>query len=343
MKVCIVTLIRTVNSGSYLQGAALGKAIEKLGHEVCFYNTKRSLKSRMRNAKITLGMLFLDGFSEFKKQLGSLRSFSKLQRSLPLTRNAEGYDCIVLGSDTIWNIEAKSLSERAKLFWGTAFNNKVITFAGSAANSGESSFVNDPTYPEAVARWSAIGVRDGHTRTIISRLTDKPIEMNCDPTLLFDREYYEAEAGELPKGRFLFLYCFDDFTEKQTEELKRFAEERGLEIVQGVNGRKQKAADRSVENSPENFIRHMLAAEYVITDTFHGTAFSINFRKDFAVMNRGKNKVLDLLSTLGYEDRLVSKGGSIVEILNAPIDRADRSGKLESLRAASWEYLKKNI
>jgi hypothetical protein len=343
MKVCIVTLIRTPNSGSYLQGRALGRAIEKLGHEVCYFNTKRSFKNRLHDSVKTVRMLFKDGPSEFKKQVGSLKSFARLQNELEFTDDASEADCVVLGSDTIWNLDAPSLKKKTDLFWGLVFPGRIITYAASAANAGEDHFISDPVCKKAAARWFAIGVRDKHTRDVISLLTDKPIEINCDPTLLFDREHYLDEAGKLPEGRFIFLYSFDDFSAKQSEELRRFAKEKGLEIVQGVNGRKQSSADRSVENSPENFIRNLLAAEYVVTDTFHGCIFSVNFNKRFAVIDRGKNKVSDALNAFGMSERLVSKGGSIVEALEASSDGSECIEKLDALRASSWEYLEKNL
>ena len=82
----------------------------------------------------------------------------------------------------------------------------------------------------------------------------------------------------------------------------------------------------------------MIYADYVITDTFHGTVFSINFNKNFIAIDKGKKKVSDLLSMLKMENRIL-KNRSISELFLAPPDYTECNYCLEHFRKKSWSFL----
>ena len=86
-------------------------------------------------------------------------------------------------------------------------------------------------------------------------------------------------------------------------------------------------------------MQYMLAADYVITDTFHGTAFSMNLEKRFAVIDRGKNKVNELLEQYGFLDRLSINDNQLEQILDTPIDYLIRMQRITVSRKKSIDFL----
>jgi hypothetical protein len=348
MNVCIVTLLNTNNCGSYWQARALGIAIEKLGHSVSYYTFNYLPEYRIADYKAIFGMFAVQGFSEAVKYINSLRSFSRLRKDLSFERNQNNIDCVVLGSDTIWNLGSKNLNANFAILWGTVFSGKkIITYAGSVANAKKELFI-DERIQEAVNRWNAISVRDEYTRSIISNCTNKPVEMVCDPTLLFDQEDYDNMLADnmltdTVKDNFIFLYLFKDLSDAQTNELQRFALANDLRIIQGVNGKKLKASDYSVENSPLLFLKHMIGAKYVVTDTFHGTIFSINLNKQFVSIDREKNKVNEAIHSLGFDDRLIRDDKPFLSKLTSSIHYDERMKQVNDLRKFSWSYLKRTL
>lgn len=344
MRICIVTLVKSINSGSYWQARALGLVLEKLGHSVCYYDYDYTLKYRMQNYKGILDMIISQDMSEGIKYAKSLRSFSRLQRGLPLTKEIDAINCFVLGSDTIWNLESENLTAKFDELWGRAFRDKkVITYAGSVANACEELFKNDSRIDEAVSSWFAISVRDQYTREIIAKHTSKQIKLVCDPTLLLQKADYAGMTEHSKDSDFIFLYTFKDLSAEQSDALASFAKRNKLKIVQGVNGKRRKAADYSVENSPISFLQHMLNARYVVTDTFHGTMFSINLHKQFVAINRGKNKVNEALQSFGFADRLVSDDAGFMDRLTTTIDYNVRMQEIDRLREESLDFLKSNL
>ena len=97
--------------------------------------------------------------------------------------------------------------------------------------------------------------------------------------------------------------------------------------------------------SIENWIRYIAGAKFVITDSFHGLAFSLIYNKQFVVISpsNGKNSRLkDLLKSVGLEDRYFDENDPIIyrELQNKKIDYNKVNSKLEILKKVSWDYLK---
>ena len=344
MKVCIVTLIKSNNSGSYWQARALGLTIEKLGHSVCYYDFDYTLEFKLKEFKRLLGMIVHLGKTVTQKYIDSNKAFSKTRNKLTFVKNNQDFDFVVLGSDTIWNLESKNLYKNFDILWGSAFpNHEIISYAGSVANARKELFENNERIKSSVSLWSRIGVRDEYTRQILTPYTDKEIELVCDPTLLLTKQDYVVFHNNDLKDEFIYLYLFKDLSDEQNNALKEFARDNNLKIIQGVNGIKLKSSDYTVVNSPLNFLDYMIAAKYVVTDTFHGTIFSINLNKQFVSINRGKNKVIEAVRTLKFEDRLVSNSDSFINILNTSIDYDERMQYVEDFRSSSCDFLRKSL
>ena len=352
MKICIVTFYKSDNSGTFWQAKILGKAIERLGHQVCYFDTKSTTMSTVEKFLAFGKMLFLPAHNKtvkIMKDFKSKKRFYECRKELKIIPNnpqiIKDIDCFVLGSDTIWNLDGKRIEQKIKLMWGNQFDGKkVITYAGSVANTSKEKFSQFPQLPSYIQKWKRISVRDSHTFEILSSVTDKPIEIVCDPTLLFDKNDYQKMLSDPSKEKYIFLYLFKKLSSDQQEQLRSFADEQGLKIIQGTHGNRNSTFyDEMSINEPYAFLNNMFYASYVITDTFHGAVFSTNLEKKFVAMERGKNKVNDFLKSVGLENRLVCGGQDLLSTLTKDIDYEVVNQAVASMRERSYQYLKSAI
>ena len=303
------------------------------------------MASRRQRYRALLRILLRNGTKAAGRYVQSLQEFAKAQQLLHVIGDSQtdSVDCFVLGSDTIWNLESRNLVANIPVFWGSKFKNaRVISYAASAGNAGKELFAQHPELSEAARAWSAVSVRDRYTYDIISSLTDHPVRMVCDPTLLLPAETYREDAGGIAEGNYIFLYLFSRLSEEQMKDLRCFADENGLRIIRGTPGQ-DPGVDECIVNSPFTFLRYMAGARYVITDTFHGTLFSINFNRQFVALDRGKIKVNEIIRTLGLERRLVSDGDELLSRLTEKMDYEPVNKTLDEMRTASLTFLRENL
>ncbi len=349
MKVCIVTVYDSINSGSYWQAFTLGQAFRSLGNEVCYFRRKK--KGSSSSAGTILKFLIkrvmhgnIIGAADYLRQA---ISFSLSAKEIPvIDSNDPGFtdiDLFVLGSDTIWNIEDGYFDRFKAVFWGDVFREgEMISYAASAGNTQIEKFVPVQWYAQRLQRMKTVSVRDDHTRALVKAISGKDADLVCDPTLLFDAEYYK-EKSDRPDDEYIFLYLFQPLSREQDHSLRQFADEHRLRIICGTDRKVSQSFDRFVINSPENFLKYMLWAKIVITDTYHGTIFSINFRKNFCVIDRGKTKVNEFVSWAGLENRILSSSMEINEMMASDVDYSFAADQIQHLRESSIEFIRKQV
>lgn len=192
---------------------------------------------------------------------------------------------------------------------------------------------------ENIKNFLALSVRDNRTQNVISEITQQEIELVCDPTLLVDRSVYDLIMSSKPNGRYLLLYIFEDTMLKQSfvEQIIRYATEHRLQIVSfGTN---RKWCHCSVPYSPEKFVSYFKYAECVMTNTFHGTMFSIIYNKNFVALGEGKNKVIEAMNQYGVESRMIDQNVSLEERFATTIDFALVNKKLQCERQKGLNYI----
>ena len=322
LKVSIVTVYDSINCGSYLQAYALGKVIGDFGCDVVYNKRKKSggaSSSSAEQFKKFFSLCAKRGISAGVMYTKSLKTFKKSQKKLPIYFR--------LHSGTYWGIDF--------------FPKKVISYAASAANTKADKVTEE--LHDAVGKMYAVSVRDSHTYSLIEHDNPKGISFVCDPTLLLQKEDYLQLASVPVKKGFVFLYVFKELSKEQMTALKEFCKERNLRIVKGTSFYRPSYCDEVVMAEPVTFLSHMLEADYIITDTFHGAVFSVNFNKRFISLDRGKNKVREFLSGVGLESRLIGEDGNISDTLAKDIDYSSANRKIKMLRDESLYFLKSNI
>ena len=143
---------------------------------------------------------------------------------------------------------------------------------------------------------------------------------------------------KIPKKKdYIFLYLATQLSKNQIKDIKEFAEKNDLKIISTIFDREY--CDRYIVNNPNNFLNYMIYADYIITDTFHGTIFSANLEKNFVVINRNKQKVNNFLETVKLNNRLINEE-TITEKFTKTINYDYCNEKLEEFRNESLNFIK---
>ena len=264
------------------------------------------------------------------------------------------YDKVFCGSDQAW------LPANVNQHWYTLeFCNDKIFKAAYAPSFGIDHIENEmkEKYINFLSRFDAISVREISGQKIIKDILQKDVPVVLDPTLIVEKKIWDDLKDEhtvkLPKERYIFCYLLGSTVEHR-EYIKKIAQKKNLKIVNLQYFFKYNDSDENFGDinlykvSPQDFIYLIANSEYVITDSFHCTVFSIHYKKEFKVLKRfcSKDKmstntrIYSLLSQLGLENQIVEK----YENINLDnIDYKNVYKKLETLKEESYKYLNSTL
>lgn len=329
MKVGTITFHRAINYGAVLQTYALQKALEKLKieNEVIDYRPKylewiyKPLSMRnVKNPKDFFAVLkgaYIKGkkrkmFLSFIKN--KVKTSSKPYKRKELDKTNYIYDKFIAGSDQVWNFDCSGY-DRAYFLDFVDDSKKKYSYSASFG------FYDIPDedkaeYEELLKDYKKISVRENQGVKIIKDLLKIECEEVIDPTLLLDNQEWNKIAKHTKKNeKYILIYAL-----KPSEYLLRFAaqlsEETGLKIFfvkDSLTKENNIELTKNIEYikmaTPEEFIGLVMDASYIITNSFHGTAFSINFNKQFYTellppelnVNSRLENILDMFSLRGRE------------------------------------------
>lgn len=329
MKILIVTVYNSENCGSYLQAFALSEFLKAQGHEVAFLKrqTKGTSHDFREHFKSSLRLFFS---LRIKPAIKNMRLWSNFQRSIKrfsiVDLNSSFYkecELVVIGSDTVWNFDSHYFTTHAKIFCGEVFRGKqVITYAASLANTSIDRFKQVTSDGRLLSNVTTCLVRDENTLVAYETTTRREADLVCDPTLLVNKETFYPLMRNVDNKPYLLIYCFGGKIEDSIKKsIVGFSRKNNLQIISMTVGGDWVTL---VDKTPENMITYFSNASFVVTDTFHGTAFTILYNIPFAVIDKGKKKVKDLLSTYNQVYRLFSESDRLSEILNKRFSEADK-------------------
>lgn len=263
-------------------------------------------------------------------------------------------DVLIIGSDEVFNCVQKNtnVGYSLELFGKNNRAKKLISYAGSFGNTTVNKlkkYNKDKEIGDLLERFDAISVRDNNSGNIVKELTRRIPEYNLDPVLAYD---YINKCDKIPeidkKEKYLILYAYAGrISSEEAKWIKEYAKKRNLKIY-SIGGA-QKFADKFIDCSPFEVLAYFKNAEAVITDTFHGSIFSIITHKQFATIIRksdGENygneeKLTDLLERVNLTSQMTTDMNSIGSILDKHIDYRGVEEILSAERKHTQEYLKK--
>lgn len=352
MKVGIFTFPNSTSYGAVLQMYALYHSVESLGHapEVVNYHNAymkaQKHTSRRSWLRQTLGQLLhyrqYRKFHQFEKKRMGRYPKAPISDPAGLPELAKRYDAVICGSDQVWNPDITG----GDLSYFLNFCDEDTKRVAYAPSFGLSEFSDD--FSNAIRgdleKFHALSVREAPGQALIADLIGKNVPLVCDPTLLMSADEWARMEKKHPaaEGAYIFYYTIRT-SATLWNQCKAFAKEKGLKIV-AVGGNpltKWKQRDEQVEYAvdigPEEWLYLLHHARYVVTNSFHGTAFSINYRKDFYVefSSLTNSRLAQITQTLGLSAQITGKDS----FSGAAADYSVTDHVLPQMRKASMDYL----
>lgn len=346
MNFYIFTVHNSRNAGSFLQAKALGDFLQKYGN-VSYVDTKaRNMTKYMLESLVR--SLAKGDFNRASYEWKRSKSFLKRQKEFHVV---EGQDVqkrkdsiCIFGSDEIWNIDRVVFS-KYPIFWGKGFEECTLISYAPSVNNASAQQLKEYGAKEYLEYFTAISVRDTYSRDVLSTVTKKGIAINIDPTFLYDKTYYLSnyKSARVPYEHYIAVYCIENKFENRECDIKAIQElARKLNLKTVSVGMYNKWCDLCVTPDDVNPFVLYEKAEYVITNTFHGTAFAITFKKQFAVLMKHTNrKVTSLLEEFGLQDRYFEKCDmlSFCKKLEEPIDYEIIQMRIQEKRNMAEQFL----
>ncbi len=266
-------------------------------------------------------------------------------------------DVQVIGSDEVFNcVQSNTNVGYARdLFGHGTPARRLISYAGSFGNTTiakiEAAGIRGDLADD-FARFSAISVRDRNSAQIVEHLTGRLPDVHVDPVLAYD--FMALEEG-IPRerqldGKYLIVYGYAGrLDHEENEILKRHASRIGATIV--CLGGVQECCDRFIDCNPFELLAYFRDAEAIVTDTFHGTIFSIINGKPFGAIIRSsvghgygnEEKLGYLLDTFGLASQKVTDMSRISEVLGNHVDYDLVGEALARERNRTRDYLRSII
>ncbi|CUO31274.1 MULTISPECIES: polysaccharide pyruvyl transferase family protein [Clostridium] len=365
MRIKTITCHDVYNSGASLQAYALMRYLEELGNEVEIIDYKPDYLNNhyklgiIANPKyeknLMLKMIYLT--LKFPGRVLALRKKIKYDHfrdnylkvtkkryisNSELKNNPPEADIFICGSDQIWNSKFNNGKDPA-FYLDFAPQGKIkASYAASFATDRMEESVRDIT-KERINKLDYIGVREISALNILEDLgIDNGIQV-MDPVFLLSKETWLNMAYEVDKKqKYIFVYDFDG-NELIKEIALKVAKKKSLKIYTVF---KSDYSDKVIKGmGPIDFISYIKNAEFVISNSFHGTAFSIIFEKQFIVVNRKEEintRMRDLLTILKIENRLINENYNF-DLINKNIDYTVVNRAIKLKVKSSKEYLENII
>lgn len=309
--VCIAGFWYGANYGSLLNGYAMYRVLKDYGKEV--------LMLHKPGAAATDPEVISGHNARFIHKYYDPEDISPLLPYNRLHELNEICDCFCAGSDQIWNYNL-SFHENMYLPF-VRDDRKLISFSTSFGHKQDRVPLQaKERIKKQFERYSAISVREQFDVDILRQNYGIRAALLFEPVFCLDMKYYQDLARNAKFDEtdpYLLTYILDPTPEKR-DAIQYYAEKSGLKVINILDG-VQKVWERnkqilglpnvleSVES--EDFLKAFMNASYVITDSFHGSAFSIIFNKPFLAIGnygRGYERFIDLLGRLKLMDRLIS-------------------------------------
>ena len=373
-KAGIITYFYYYNYGTMLQGYALCRLIESLGQGKiaselidCRFEEKQPTKFQLFRIRIRRLFVYVTQLkriyklSKYKNLFRSrqplfdqfVKDYCRMSRetyrsSDDLKNNPPVYDIYVTGSDQTWS---PKVGLRDSLFLGFAPEGSVR--ASYAPSVGVVSFTDEQRtyFRERLAKYQFVSCREKYGTDLLKDLSPVEVETVLDPTLVVSAEEWRKIASQrVVEGDYVFCYFIGD-KPYYRRFAKQLSSQLNLPLVYIPVSYLDFSQDNNLlwESGPREFLSLIDNAKVVLTDSFHGTVFSINFNKTFysfvkhaGLRSMDNMRIVDILERMNLLDRLKERydGG---EINYNDIDYAKTNELLATERNKSKAFINRII
>lgn len=370
-KIGIITIHKIVNYGSVLQAYALQQICEQKGFCVNiidyhfpndYHLSKPSniepdsvLTLKEKILKYAFGIQLLrqhKGISNFVKKYLHLTQ-KEYCSPIELQKANFDFDIYISGSDQIWSTHHCKGDPSFLLHFAPDTSNKFSYASSFGGALVEEDFKK--MYIENLSRLNNISVREQSGAKIVKALIGKDAAVVLDPTLLLDRTEWNKIAikERIIKEKYILCYYLNysfnahPYVEILTDKLQK---QSGYKIVWLARPPKRflnKKTSFCIDASPETFLALIRDSEAVLTTSFHGTAFAVNYGKPVISIVKNKNSLdsrqADLLRSLGLYDNIIELDAPIPSLKIAYYDESKEQETLSLLRKQSLLFLDKSL
>ena len=366
-RIGIITIHKIHNYGSVLQAYALQHVCENMGYEVEIIdynfpnvyqlgNKYQVLSNTQLNEPRLVKYLFAAslirqhrGIDQFvnKHLVLSSRMYSSPDE---LAANAPMYDIYLTGSDQVWSPRHCNGDPSFLLHFAPKGAKRV----SYAASIGSDKIPDEllPLYKELLYRYDNIAVREESGIDIIKRLTGQDARVVLDPTLLLDKEQWNmiATPQRMVKKKYILCYYLNysfnafPYVDELADDIQR---KTGYHLVRVARPPHHICLNKTkyrIGASPEEFLALVRDAEIVLTTSFHGSAFAVNYGKPVLTVvqdrNAGDSRQTNLMKALSLEDKILSLSDPFPEKGFFYYDVEAEQERLNVLRRQSMDYIK---
>lgn len=384
MKILILTQPLHTNYGGLLQAYALQQILKGMGHDVVTDRLGVVRKLPLWNRALrflyhAVQFCILKNYRyyPYRYLFVSFDKESKAKRSIAinterfvnthidtidlLTRSNESvidavrqFDAIVVGSDQVWRATMSDIPTYF-LSFTKAMNMKRIAYAASFGTDdlNEYSKMDMKIASESIKLFNAVSVREKSGVHLCRDYFKMDAVHVLDPTMLLSKDDYLKliEEEDKPCSENILLTYVLDRTQEKNDIIQRVGE--ALHLTSCENGAVKYFSNVVESNVSEciypsvsRWVAGFRDAQFVVTDSFHGTVFSIIFNKPFvAILNskRGSSRFISLLSVLGLENRLISTTNDLLEEHLKPIDYTEVNKILNDWRYLSISFMERHL
>ena len=368
MRVGIVTLYRGYNYGTSLQAYALKKYISSLGYDAQIIWTDENTESgrdvrigkifRIIRRSVIRPALFKRTFLGYKNSLTAEMSQAIKQKFLDFTKEelqvqgmnmkelkkfaaSDGTAAVVCGSDQIWS--AAGANVEPLYFLQFVPEEQRVAYAPSFGSSTVPSY-NRKLIQKYLKGFAHISVREDQGAKIVKELTGRDVAVVLDPTLL---QKWDVEKKVIEEKDYIIAYFLNEPSQAALENLKKASEKLTCPIVAFPYKHLSYNEIQGIvypDIGPKEFVSVIKNAKCVYTDSFHGTAFSINLQVPFWTFSRNykgvveqSSRITSLLKMVHMENQYITEQSleKIVPELNFEYSEK----QLEKNRELSRQYL----
>ncbi len=362
MRIGILTFHYGSNYGGVLQCFALQELLKNKGHDVCVINyiPKDSFK---RNAQVVLYLLKKHNASIFRLAAHYILHHQKSRKVFRVFREKYlnlseehsdinqfkdlSLDVIIVGSDQIWNFT----QQRSTVYFLGWLNNHKIRKVSYSACCG-SNHINEKYRSELISQlnqFNALSVRTTETKEFIWNLLKREVPIVLDPTMLYDFKEFLKPNSE----KYILAYILNDEiiggNDKAINLIKNKYNDMPVYslIISDRIPRLCNWADKQLYDlSPDQWVNMIYNCSFMITDSYHGTLFSMKYQKPFISYSSNKNKgkrLKDIKDTFHFKN-IVSSVKEVDDVLKNNEEIVSMESKLlEEYKSRSLEFIDSNI
>lgn len=358
MKIGILTIHFGTNFGSSLQAYALTEYLNRSGHDakIIHYVPERYNKILFSNVPKNTGKAkaLVYALAALPIRLARRVPFNRFFKTyIPHTEktvldgDVPEFDVYIVGSDQVWNKDYNGECQGRYLLDFVGDGKKKVSYAASVGKKLDDMSEDELSELRAgIESFNGVSVREDSALDILERIGVEG-QFVMDPTFLLDRDGWSSICKKrMYRDRYVLVYALDTEQARLTAIARKIADKIGARVcIVAFKKFKNENVDKCFTmNTPDEFVTLVRDAEFVVTNSFHGLAFSVNMQKQFVCVRRGtyNSRLESLLTLIGMNHRMCDEQ-TCLDLVDEVIDYSEINAVLGEKIKESERFLTESI